>query len=151
MARMARRRFGISVALALTYVLSVPVAQGRIVWDKGSEPTATMTPAEQPDSKEAKEKAPAKSPAGILVRSKDGSDSLQGLCHDEGRYTICDVTEVRIIPPDIKRVDDDERNMLQEFKKDPEKAKKDLAGVLTGMKETTAKVRSDPTIGPKLR
>src|SRR5436190_9857592 len=83
-------------------------------------------------------KGPAQSPLGILVHSKDGSDSLQGFCKEQGRYVVCDVTEIRILGPDIKRVDEDERNMLREFKKDPDKAKKDLSDTLASMKETTA-------------
>jgi len=129
MARMVRRRFGIPAAFALICTLSSPIVQA------GSD-----------DPKE-----PAQAPVGILVYSKDGSDSLQGFCRDEGRYTVCDVTEVRIIPPNIKRADDDERNMLQEFKKDPEKAKKEFIDVAADLKKTTEKVRSDPSISPKVR
>ncbi len=127
---MARRRFGIPLAVALTSILSVPIARA------GSDGS----------------KGPAQSPDGILVYSKDGSDSLQGFCHDEGRYTICDVTEVRIIAPDIKRVDENERKTLEEFKKeDTEKAKKEFLDVTADLKKNIEKVRSDPTISPKVR
>ena len=79
------------------------------------------------------------------------SDGLQGLCHDEGRYTLCDITEIRIVVPDAKRVPEDERKLLQEFKKDPEKAKMELAKAAADLKDTSAKVRADPTLGPKAR
>jgi hypothetical protein len=88
MVGMARSRVGVPLAFALLSVLSSPVARA------GSEDP----------------KGPAQSPVGILVYSKDGSDSLQGFCRDEGRNTICDVTEVRIIPPDVKRADENERH-----------------------------------------
>src|SRR6266566_3701940 len=130
MARMVRGRFGIPAAFALTSILS----------------SSPMAQAGSGDPKE-----PAQSPLGVLVSTKDGSDSLQGFCHDEGRHTVCDVTEVRIIPPDLKRVDEDERKMLEEFKKDPEQAKKEFLNVAADLEKTVAKVRSDPTISPKVR
>ena len=120
MARMVRGRFGIPAAFALTSILSSPMAQA------GSG-----------DPKE-----PAQSPLGVLVSTKDGSDSLLGFCHDEGRYTICDVTEVRIIPPDLKRVDEDERKMLEEFKKDPEQARKEFLKVAAEFKKISQSPRA---------
>src|SRR5262245_4954209 len=131
MARMVRRRFGIPVACTLISILSLPSAEVRA------------------------DEAPAQSPTGISVRSKDGSASLQGSCKEQGRYTVCDVTEVRIFPPNLKRVDEEARKMLresnQEFKKDPEKRKKELRDAAVDLKETVAQVRADPTIGPKAR
>ena len=101
--------------------------------------------AEKDDSK-----TPARSPAGILVYSKDGSDSMQGLCHDEGRFTVCDVTEIRIIPPDMKRIDEEERKLLEAAKKDP-RTKDELTHGGADMRETMEKLRADPDFGPKAR
>jgi hypothetical protein len=125
---MVRRRFGIPMAFALISILSLPSAEVR-----GEDP-----------------KDPAPSPMGISVRSKDGSDSLKGFCHEEGQHSVCDVTEVRIHPPDLKHLDEEVRNTLQEFKEGPE-AKKHLRDIAGNLKEDAAKVRADSTSGPKLR
>jgi len=126
---MVRGRFGILAAFALT-ILSSPIV------DAGSD----------------NPKEPARSPVGILVSSKDGSDSLQGFCSEEGQYTVCDVTEVRIIPPDLKRIDENERKALQELKNEPaDEAAKEWTNVLAGLKKTAEQVRSDPSISPKMR
>lgn len=66
----------------------------------------------------------AQSPSVVLVYSKDGGNSMSGLCHDEGQNTLCNLTEVKIIPPDTKSADEAERKLLQELKQGPDKAKK---------------------------
>jgi hypothetical protein len=112
------------IALAVIGLLSaVSIAQSR---DEGSS-------------------ANAPSPTIVLVFSEDGADNISGSCHDEGQNTLCDLTEVKIIPPDTKRVNEDVRKTLQEAKKDPDKAKHELAKI------ATAKVRADPNVGPKRR
>src|SRR5262245_22984002 len=77
----------------------------------------------------------APSPSVVLVYSKDGANSISGDCHDEGQKTLCNLTEIRIIPPDTKSADEHERKALQDFKQDPDKAKKEFAKFAAEMKE----------------
>jgi len=93
----------------------------------------------------------AQSPSVVLVYSKDGGNSMSGLCQDEGQNTLCNLTEVKIIPPDTKSADEAERKLLQELKQGPDKAKREFAKVAAEMKEHAGKIRADPNLGPKRR